>query len=247
MAPYKNPPIVEALCEFKFTLPQGSGSHFLTLPGKLHSALKDHDYTGEPRQQRMQTVMASPTGADVKVSDGLFRIQLPNADATRLLSIGQGSLSVSLLKTYTSWDGEFLPRIEKAIAAYWDVAKPRNVTRVGLRYINKIIIPVVNADPDKYFTIRNPEAGLLKAKVVSASKRLEFACNGGAKFILAYGRLGPEAPDTTVFLLDTDTIWDASPLTSPEAALEKCQALHRQAVDAFELLITDEARKVFNE
>ncbi len=246
MAPYKNPPIVEALCEFRFTLPRDSGSHFLTLPGKLHSALQDHDYTGVPRQQRMQTVVANPTGANLKVNDGLYRIQLPNANATRLLSIGQGTLSVSLLKPYTSWDDEFLPRIQKALGAYWDVAKPKNVTRVGLRYINKIVIPAADADPDQYFSIRNPEAGLLSAKVTSVSKRLEFACDSGAKFILAYGLLNPEKAGTSLFLLDTDSIWDASPLNSAGDALAKCETLHKQAVDAFEKLITDETRKVFN-
>jgi hypothetical protein len=62
--PYKNPPIEEALVEFRFVQSQ---EWDLTIPGKLHqhAAIKD-EYPGKPRHQKvlqaaLQTAPGQPT------------------------------------------------------------------------------------------------------------------------------------------------------------------------------------------
>lgn len=149
---YKTPPILEALCELTFAPAPGATVHLLTLPGLLQSAL-GAEYAGEPREQRVQTVMV-PTGTEqgnVSLQDQLFRIQLPTKDQTRLLAIGPNVISISMLRPYgeQGWD-EFLPRIERALEAYLKIANPIGATRIGVRYINQIDVPEPGAPTKKY-------------------------------------------------------------------------------------------------
>jgi uncharacterized protein (TIGR04255 family) len=111
---YDNPPIEEALCEFTFEA--GADVDSFTLPGKLHTVLQK-EYSGKPREQPIQTVIANQAGGQPNISlqTELFRIQLPTTDGKRLVSIGRKTLSVNILRPYTGWDEDFKTRVETAL------------------------------------------------------------------------------------------------------------------------------------
>ncbi len=146
---YRNPPIEEALCEFRFRPGQDWD---LTLPGRLHDEIRDA-YPGKPRQQNVveaaqQIPMDQPPR--LMLRKGLAKVQLFNEDGTRMVAIGQDVLSVHMFRPYqdsatlaSGWD-EFRPRLESALDAYWRVAKPVGAHRVGIRFINRIVVPVSN-------------------------------------------------------------------------------------------------------
>ena len=72
---YRNSPIEEDLCEFRF---KPSREWDLTIPGKLHTKL-GNDYTGKPRQQRVVDVGFEMKHGDVsglRSRDELARVQL---------------------------------------------------------------------------------------------------------------------------------------------------------------------------
>ena len=88
---YKNPPIEEALVEFRFAPGQ---EWDLTIPGKLHEKVKD-SYPGKPRQQKLlqaavQAVQGQPPGFTLQ--EGIMRVQLVDADRRKdiLLSATRG-------------------------------------------------------------------------------------------------------------------------------------------------------------
>jgi uncharacterized protein (TIGR04255 family) len=240
---YKNPPIDEALVEFTFAPPV---EWDLTLPGKLHNLLKD-EYTGKTRQQNVQTVATAPadqSAISLQVQNELLRIQFPTADGTRLVSIGRNTLAISMLKPYEGWES-FKPRIERALDAYRQIASPENVTRIGIRYINRIIVQEKNADPSKFFNYDLSNDPILKAKITSFMKRFEFENSAGDKLLITHAALLPSNAEHTEFILDIDTIWDRAPLDF-EKAIEKMEHLHEVEGAAFEKIITEEARKLFD-
>lgn len=242
---YKNPPIDEAVCEFTFeTNPE---TDFFTLPGKLHTLLKA-EYSGKPREQPLHSIIANQAAPQPNLSlqTELFRIQLPTADGKKLISIGRETLAVNILRPYTGWDEDFSGRVEVALKAYYQVAMPAGVRRIGVRYINRIVVPQPAAMPKDYFTNADPEDKVISGSMTAFMKRLEYAIAGPAKIVLTHATLVPKDPKTTEFLLDIDAIWDSAPLTDQAEILKKAADLHDKEGIVFEALITDEARKLFN-
>ena len=68
------------------------------------------------------------------------------------------SCSVHMLRPYKGWE-TFRPQIQQALDAYSRIAEPEGITRIGLRYINKITIKEPHNDLSPYFSIppRFPE------------------------------------------------------------------------------------------
>jgi len=242
---YKNPPIEEALVEFRFVPSQ---EWDLTIPGKLHQhpAIKDN-YPGKPRQQKVveaafQTGIEQPPSFAVR--EGIGRIQLLNDDGKRLLSLGPDVLSVNILRPYDNWEN-FRPRVEAALTAYRDVANPKAVSRVGVRYINKVTLPKVEIDLGTYFCYRPPTASGLPDRMAGFMSRVEYVYYDGVKLILTQASI--EAPTgSSAFLLDLDTIWEGPEPLSLDAVMATVDVLHEREGVAFEATITDEARKVFD-
>ena len=138
---YKNPPIEEAVCDFQFA-PRSDWDP--TLPGLLYEKLRG-TYNEKPRQQQFVEAQVQGTIAEgnpsvsLKQRFGNPRVQLLAEKGTRIIGIGTDQLSVHMLRPYTKWE-EFQPRIMQALDAYREVASPEGVTRLGLRYINRIVI-----------------------------------------------------------------------------------------------------------
>ncbi len=130
---YRNPPIIEAVCEFHFAPGLGWDP---TLPGKLHAELSN-DYPGTPRHQKnvelgVQFREGSPH--NFQFGEGLRKVQLITKDEKRIVGVGPNVLSVHMLRPYQNprdsdkigWD-EFRPRISRALSAYWEVLQPQGV------------------------------------------------------------------------------------------------------------------------
>ena len=160
---YKNPPIEEALCEFRF---KPGRDWDLTIPGKLQTKFDD-EYTGKPREQKVvEFAVKTQEGKSPNLSygEGLAKVMLVTKSGKRVIGVGSDVLSVHMLRPYqdplqpnrSGWD-EFEPRISKALKAYWDVAEPIGVCRIGIRYINKIVIPGKTVRVEEYLRCALPD------------------------------------------------------------------------------------------
>ena len=94
---YQNPPIEEALCEFRFNPNQAWD---LTIPGKIH--IKLHlEYGGKPQEQNVVGIELTPQAGQVpnlNFAQGLAKVQLPTEDGKRMVAVGQDVLSVHMLR-----------------------------------------------------------------------------------------------------------------------------------------------------
>jgi uncharacterized protein (TIGR04255 family) len=131
--------------------------------------------------------------------------------------------------------------------AYCHVADPEGITRIGLRYINKITIKEPHDDLTPYFTIppRFPE-------IDSATRLLAFFNRKEAAFsdrpiriVVTFADI--ESAPSPSYLLDLDIIWispeEPVPLDAFADVMEDMKTRHRKV---FESLITDETRKIFD-
>jgi uncharacterized protein (TIGR04255 family) len=237
---YKHPPIEEALCEFQFS-PDEALDPMLVV-GKLHSEISD-EYPGPTRRQNVQTVTVAESQTQVR--DELFRIQLPNVDGTRLISVGKNALSISVLRPYVGWEEDFKPRIERALLAYQKVIKPREVRRIGVRYINRISIAQPIADAATYFTNPNCEDKILRLELKHFAKRLEYATSDATKVIITHATIVPNKPEHSDFLLDIDVVRENATINI-DNAMSVASELHEKEGEVFESLVTNAARKLFD-
>lgn len=248
---YKNPPIEEALCEFRFA----PGPDWdPTVPGKLQAELGD-EYSGKPREQRAVQVglhVQKGKPANLQYDEGLAKVQLLTKQGTRMVGVGPGVLSIHMLRPYQDllnfnkggWE-EFQPRIAAALEAYRKVTQPSSVNRVGVRYINKIVIPLASVKIENYLSCAYLEIDGLPEQYVNFVSRVEYVYDDGARLVLSYGLLSASS-NSVECLLDLDVIWQAETLIDWEASLKIANDLHERAGSAFEAAVTDKARELFD-
>ena len=162
-----------------------------------------------------------------------LRVQLPTKDGTRLVNIGMNTLSINVLKPYDGWT-LFRLRIERALPAYYDVAGQKTVTRVGVRYINRIVVEYPGANSADYFGFILPQESGLGAKLTNFTKRSEYVAEDQTKILITHATIAPSAPGTTEFVLDIDTILDGRLLEPLEDTLAAAETLHATEGRTFE-------------
>lgn len=243
---YSNPPIIEAICEFYFA----PGLEWdPTLPGKLHTNLGD-EYPGKPRHQEsiefgVQFRGGSPQ--NFQFGEGPKKVQLITENEKRIVGIGRDVLSVHMLRPYqdphdsdkTGWD-EFRPRISRALSAYWEVVRPQGVKRVGIRYINKLVVPGEVTTAKEYLNCALPEVDGLPSRLVNLMSQVEYAYRDGVKLALSQGKVEGG------FILDIAVIGESDDVLTLEDTGALVDDLRGREREAFEAVITDKARGLFN-
>ena len=125
------------------------------------------------------------------------------------------------------------------------MVEPNGMNRVGVRYINRIAIPGANIRVEEYLKCAHLEMRGLPEHYVNFVSQVEYLYHDEARLRLSYGLL--EASSNVVeCLLDLVVIWqDNTPIES-EASLEIASDLHDRAGSAFEAVVTDKARELFD-
>ncbi|MGH6793880.1 MAG: TIGR04255 family protein [Methylocella sp.] len=236
---YKNPPIEEAVCEFTFAS-HASGHQFdLTVPGRLKVHRLMEEYSGEPRTQNIQIISPNKTPTIE------LRVQLPTVDARRLVSTRHNALAISVLRPYDGWEN-FKSRIERALDAYFEAISQVAVTRIGVKYVNRIVVPKAGANPAAVLTALPVEGKISDARLANFTQFTEFVRTDEIKVLVIQATLQFGALDKTEYLLDIDVIWDHQALSRRNEIIDMVEKLHAIEGAAFEALITDEARSLFD-
>ena len=248
---YRYPPIEEALCEFRF-VPDSNWD--LTIPGKLQNELGE-EYSGKSKEQRvlkfgLQVTEGGPS--NIEQEDGLLKVQLATQDGRRTIGIGSNVISIHMLRPYqypesienNGWD-EFQTRIKLALNAYRKVTNAESVVRVGVRYINKIVIPDSNVKVEEYLSCANLELEGLPEYYGDFYSRVDYVYEDKVKLKLSYGLLNSSSSSVEC-LLDLDAIWQDGSSIAIEGSMQIASDLHERVSSVFESVITDKARELFD-
>jgi uncharacterized protein (TIGR04255 family) len=141
---YRNPTIVEAILEVQYTLaperPWNPDAH-----NQFFTLIRDEFPHFEPVPEvSLQILLSSalPSPAQPAQAAGA-RMRFLTADRTRVVQLSGNAFSFSMLRPYTGWN-----QMRAGILKHWpqahDVVKPATITRIGLRYINRIPRTTVN-------------------------------------------------------------------------------------------------------
>jgi uncharacterized protein (TIGR04255 family) len=132
-SPYRRPPITEAVVELRFAEPIE-----VDQVDKIKDRLTD-DYPVPPQTVQNISIVAGPGNQNrAQVEFGAHRMS--SVDATNMAIIGRQHLTASRLAPYNGWE-EFTGRARRNWSIWRKVAGWREVTRIGVRYINRIDVP----------------------------------------------------------------------------------------------------------
>lgn len=133
---YPHPTIVEALCEIHFRLPPDAPWK-PTLPGEFFKRIQKEYPEMEPVQDLTLQMEVGPTGVGQRLVPGRARVRFTHREKKRVLQLAESVFTINLLAPYPGWDA-MLPTVLDAWKQVQGVLHAVDVTRVGLRYINRV-------------------------------------------------------------------------------------------------------------
>lgn len=237
---YNNPPIVEALCEFRFT-PDTFWD--MTVPGLVYEKLKEL-YPHRSRQI-LQQIEVDRTGDSIEqkvTQKELARFM--SDDKKSFVQVGQNLLSIHSLPPYPSWK-VFFPAIEKTFTALSQIVSPISFERIGLRYINRIHIVSPTVVLSDYFIYRPEPPRNISKPLDSFLLGSVFKVDGGKNQCRIQLATDNSAADASSYILDIDFSSVEKNAASPEGAIAWVSHAHTELESIFENCITDAARNIF--
>jgi len=246
-ATWKNPPILEAVLDLRVTLPSSVGMPQLA---DFQQGLADHFPTQEPQTTVQFGFEAQPGQAPAvqePVSDTIgYRLQ--SADGQRVIQVQRFGFSFSRVGNYDSWD-KFSQEARELWQRYLEVAAPESVTRLGLRYINRIHIPF-GAGPIHLqdYLLTAPEiAADLPQQLQSFFMRLVLPSADGTSLANVIQVVEPTPPDAVAlpFVFDIDAFKQGTFEPDSEAIWDAFASLREFKNQIFYKSITDQTRRLF--
>ncbi len=236
----RNAPITEALVDLRADLAQEFA------PQRI-SDLQEGLQQAFPESNEIWAAQFPLKKGEVQpVGEGaLHGLMLKSGDGCEVVQFRADGFTFSRLKPYTEWDTVFSDA-QKYWSKYRKMASPELVTRIAVRYINHLTLPMAGKEFSDYLTdpptaptelrfeiqnflkrlmVRDPDAGLT-ANVTQASD--QTLKPGFATVILDI-----DAYKVKDFAPDDDKLW------------ETFEALHVMKNDLFFGNITEEAARLF--
>lgn len=226
---YRNPPVVEALCEVFFT-----GSAWdLAVPGLFYEQVRGR-FPERGQREDAEGISTEP------------RAEFWSGDRSRLVQVGRDLLVVNQLRPYPHYE-DWRPIVLEMCALYREVAKPAAVERATLRYLNRIPVPET-FQMETFFRIYAEVPKEIGGGHRAFLIRLELpALHEEHQLILTFGRANPEPESRHALMLD---LYDIAKLTGPDTFAGLAQTMdeaHANIERAFEGAITDALRARFEE
>lgn len=239
---YTRPPVIEVVAEFRFV---PSAPWDLTVPGLVYERLR-----GQFPHKRLLKVLEGEAAAEATGFRQEFRLadrmQFLREDEKAFVQVGPDLLAVNHLAPYPTWEG-FRPLIQDALQAYMAVAQPKGLRRIGLRYINRIVIPANPVELADYLNFRPFLGAGLPQRIGDFILGLQSPCGDGRDILrLQLTTDEPATPDSVALFLDLDYFMAHPEAVPLHAVLDWIEIAHLRVQEAFEACITDRLRALFN-
>ncbi|MCK4591205.1 MAG: TIGR04255 family protein [Candidatus Latescibacteria bacterium] len=225
-----SPPIVEALCEFRFV---PSDAWDWTIPGLLYEKIKgEFPERSQFKGLGVQIYLGpnSPPAADMRT--GPERVQLKRSDGSAMVQIGENLLAINHLRPYPNW-GNFREIILKNLQNYREVTEEVPLKRIGLRYINQIKVPQGEFETSDFITLEPPLSGSLDRPLSSFYQRYELVQDSPPGVLIHQTGI-QRTEEQTVIMLDLDFgSEDVEHVTNAEEVKNWLNSTHTRVLEAF--------------
>lgn len=233
---YPKPPLAEAVCEIRF---DPTREWDWTVPGLLYDKIK-HEFPEKKLQNTIELSLGGQQGSQ-QFKGAVSQMQFLTSDKGTMVQVGPDVLSVRVVAEYPGWE-VFSPLIARMADLYRSIADPKAVARIGLRYVNRIVIPGEGFEIPEYFNFypRIPEVlpqshGPFVVGVLFGYDEQRDVLNV---------RLGNVEPAGLV--LDLDYYLSKPGAVGLDRVSEWVNIAHDRLETMFEACITDKTRNLFD-
>lgn len=237
---YRNAPIQEAVFDI--------GVNGVRHPDiKLFEEIGRSNFLEFPRIERRITnsYEVDQKSQEVRSSSGVKGLIFSSVTGNKKIQIRKDGFTFNMLRPYSNWED-----FSKEALSYWDIYNskiaPMGIKRVALRYVNSIIIPVIDKIAfEEYFTIIPKVPPILPQKINGFFSQVQSPCDEEGKIFATITQTfrRPKASEIH-FILDIDVakiILNDSDLS----LLEDLKKMRRYKNEIFESTITDKTRELF--
>lgn len=238
---YSRAPIVEAIIDLQAVAPAGIGLEELR---EIHKSLIDK-YPTLVNTSNM-TITSDFQGGTFGASGSEEKIGFVfiSPDGKQSVSMKLDGFRFSRLAPYDTWEA-----MRDEARSLWDVyrsiVKPAEVSRVAVRYVNRIDIPTPFRDFRDYFRTFPEVSTDLPQSLSFYSMSLHIPQLVSNTFlILNQVLLPPQKPDFASVIIDIDVFRDNAGCASDEEVWELLEVVRNAKNEAFEASITNSAREL---
>jgi uncharacterized protein (TIGR04255 family) len=243
MTQYRNPPIIEAVCEFRFS-PDTKWDP--TIPGLMYGKLKSDFPIRESKLEQEIEMQVDDGGVKHRIKTPSQKAVILANDRKSLMQIGARILSINHLKPYPGWE-RFKPKIHQAFNTIKEITDIVGIDRVALLYIDKIEIPGNTIVMEEYFNFSPALGSSLPQNFINFIIGCEFPYSNKRDICkLQLTSAIPDNPDNSAFILTTEYYLAQKNVISPESALDWVEDAHTIVRDQFKGCITSKMEDLFN-
>lgn len=243
--PYSRPPITEAVIEIRF-----KGQIDEKLLAKANKAFARFYPDSSIIPNVMLKINPVPSGSSGFVDTAVVNhYRRATGHEHEIMVLTPQSVIISQTPPYPGWSA-FCQRLERDWSLWKKTAGIHQIARLGLRYLNRIDIPVPLdgvTQEDKYlnFFLNSPkELGLFYGYGAQAVLLTNSSLSG--TITINSGLVSPPpVPYHTSIMLDIDVGKDINSLPKDEEIVELLSSMRLEKNRVFETLITDKARDMF--
>jgi uncharacterized protein (TIGR04255 family) len=244
---YKRPPLTEVVLELRIDpLPSNSVD-------ALRSFRQGADVNRYPHEERLfesgVEVEFQPTGDKPKIlsqSSDPVGFLFQSANNTELVQVRRNGLSYHKLPPYSRWE-DCVAETRRLWSRFLSVAPAYQVNRLGLRYVNRLVLPapVELKDYVRTFPEISPELPQLLSGYVM---QVSIPQPDPVKTVLIMRQaLGPSpAPNAALVVLDNDLVSVGHFAAEGQAIWDTFEHLHERQNEVFEGTITDATREILD-
>lgn len=179
----------------------------------------------------------------VKVSPQGFMFK--SADGQRIVQVRQDGFTFNWLRPYDRWES-----LRDEARVHWnryrDTFRPEEVTRLGLRYINRIELPLPLTDFRDYVKTAPDIAAGMPQGVSALFMRLEIPDNERRLLAIVTETLQPSVDDDTriPIIFDIDVVRPGK-FEPSEPLWETLEQMHEYKNEIFFASMTERAKEMF--
>lgn len=242
---YANPPVVEAACDFRF-IPNAPWDS--TIPGLLYTGLRRlfPERRNVPRVEA--SLAADHLGLQGRITSGNLT-QFARRDGTAVVTVGSNQVTISRLRPYEGWP-EFEHLIARVLDRYIKVASPHGFARIGLRYINRLVIPGEVVDLSHYLDIFPHVGTNLPDQYGDFAILMMFPYQDGRDMLRvqldSFTNNRSPRPEASTFDFDLDYVLAQAEAIAIGDAMEWVEQAHTSLETAFEAVIRDPLRQLLH-
>ncbi len=233
---YIRPPITESVVEFRFAdetsfeVIQKRVDKFKRFyPQETHNV----EFTGEMSEKGF-------SGKHEVVG-----VRLASKDELQILMINKSNFIISQLAPYPGWS-VFSSRVARDLDLFTDVFGRKKINRIGVRYINRLDIPLESLSVDNYLNVwpALPYLGPSQSKsfALQSTQILEEENLG---VTLQSATVDSPVPKAESVVLDIDIFTNSDVPMRNDAIVKLLDAMRTTKNKVFEASITDKARELF--